>query len=77
VIEPSSGRIDQADGEALDDKEVITRPAHGAVVLQPDVGISLAVILDAFVGCTKMPREARIAHVAPECFRSRPLMAHS
>jgi hypothetical protein len=73
VIEPSSRCVGPVDGKELDDEEVIThptRPAHEAVVLQSNTRISLAVILDDVVGCTKMPREPCIVHVAPECFRS-------
>jgi hypothetical protein len=73
VIEPSSGRVGQVDGEELEDEEIIicpTRPAREAVVLQPDTRIGLAIILDNVVGRTEMPREARIAHVALKCFRS-------
>jgi hypothetical protein len=71
VIEPSSGRVGQVDGEELNDEEVITRPARptcGAVVLQPDARIGLAIILDDVVGRLEMPKEARIVHVAPEHF---------
>jgi hypothetical protein len=78
VIEPSSERVGQVDVEEMDDEEVIVHPTHPtreAVVLQPDIGIGLAVILDDVVGRTKTPREARIAYVAPECFRSWPLGA--
>jgi hypothetical protein len=78
VIEPSSRCVGPVDGKELDDEEVIThptRPAHEAVVLQSNTRISLAIILDDVVGCTKMPREACIVHVAPECFRSWPLRA--
>jgi hypothetical protein len=78
VIEPSSGRVDQVDGEEMDDEKVIVHPTHPtreAVVLQPDIGIGLAVILDDVVGRTKTPREARITYVAPECFGSWPLGA--
>jgi hypothetical protein len=78
VIEPSFGRVSQVDGEELDDEEVIvcpTRPVHEAVVLQPDVEIGLAIILDNVVGHTEMPSEAHIAHIAPEHFRSWPLRA--
>jgi hypothetical protein len=61
------------DGEELDDERVIirpTRPACEMVVLQPDVGIGLAVIPDDVVGRVEMPREAHITYVAPERFGS-------
>jgi hypothetical protein len=73
VTEPSSGRVSQVDGEELDDERVIirpTRPTCEMVVLQPDVGIGLAVIPDDVVGHVEMPREARITYVAPERFGS-------
>jgi hypothetical protein len=78
VIESISGHVGQVDGEELDDEELIVRPACPAryvVVLQPDTGIGLAVILDDVVGHMETPREAHIVHVAPECFRSKPLRA--
>jgi hypothetical protein len=78
VIEPSSGCVSQVNREELDDEEVIVRPtrlAREAVVLQPNIGICVAIILDDVVGHTEMPREARIMHVAPERFRSWPLRA--
>jgi hypothetical protein len=78
VTEPSSRRVVQVDGEELDDEEVIIRPTNPtreAVALQADAGICLAVILDNVVGRTETPREACIAHVAPERFRPWPLGA--
>jgi hypothetical protein len=73
AIKPSFGRVGQVDAKELDDEEVIVCPADPAceaVVLQLDARIGLAVILDDVVGCTEMPKEARIVLVAPECFRS-------
>jgi hypothetical protein len=70
VIEPTSGCVGQVNGEELDDEEVIVRPIREAIVLQPYSGIGLAIILNDVVGRMKMPREARITHIAPECFRS-------
>jgi hypothetical protein len=71
VIEPCSGRVDQVNGEELDDKKVTVRPARPTrkpVVLQPNAGISFAVVFGNVVGRPKTFREARIAHVAPEHF---------
>jgi hypothetical protein len=45
------------------------------VVLEPNVGIGLTVILDDVVGHPKMPGEARVVHVAPEHLGSWPLGA--
>jgi hypothetical protein len=78
VIEPSSGCVDQITGEELDDKKVVVRPTlptREAVVLQPNTGIDLAIVLDNIVGHPKTLREACIAHVAPERFRPMPLRA--
>jgi hypothetical protein len=73
VIEPSSERVDQVNGEELDDEEVIVCPAHEAVVLQPNTGIGFAAVLDDVVGHPKMLREACVTHVAPKRFRPWPL----
>jgi hypothetical protein len=63
-------RVDQVNGEELDDEEIIicpTCPARKAVVLQPNAGIGSVVIFDDVVWHPKMFREACIMHVAPEC----------
>jgi hypothetical protein len=69
VIEPSSGRVGQVNGEEQDDEEVIILPAylaHKAIVLQPNVGIGFAVIFDDDIWHPKMFREACVVHVALE-----------
>jgi hypothetical protein len=78
VIEPISRRVRQVDGEELDDQEVIVHPACPAckvVVHQLGARIVLAITVHDVVGCTETPKEARIAHIAPEHFRSSPLRA--
>jgi hypothetical protein len=78
VIEPSSGRFRQVNGEELDDEGIVDHPAlpaHEAVVLQPNIGIGFAVVLDDVVGLPKILREACVTHVAPERFRPWPLGA--
>jgi hypothetical protein len=69
VIERSSERVDQVNGEELDNEEVIVCPAREAVVLQPNPGIGFAAVLDDIVGHPKMLREACVTHVAPKRFR--------
>jgi hypothetical protein len=53
VIEPSPGCVSQVNGEELDDEKVIIRPSYAAcevVVLQPNIGIGFAIVLDV-IGC--------------------------
>jgi hypothetical protein len=52
-----------------------TGSAREAVVLQPDAGVGLTVVLDYVVGHSKMLREASVMHVAPKCLRPWPLEA--
>jgi hypothetical protein len=69
VIELSSGRVSQVNGEELDDEKVVILPAcpaREAVVLQPNTGIGFAIVLDNVIGHSKTLRETRVAHVAPE-----------
>jgi hypothetical protein len=78
VIEPSSGHVDQINGEELDDEEVIVRlicPACEAVVLHSNNRIDFAIKIDDVVGHPKTLREAHVAHVAPEHFSPWPLGA--
>jgi hypothetical protein len=78
VIKPSFGHVAQVNGEELNDEVVIIHPdcpACEVVVLHPNTGIGLAVILDNVSGCPKMHREACVMHVAPERFRSWSLRA--
>jgi hypothetical protein len=70
MVEPTSGRVSQVNGEELDDEKVIVRPACPAleaVVLQPNARIGFTVIHDDVIGCSKMLREARVVHIAPKC----------
>jgi hypothetical protein len=60
VIEPRPGRVDQVNGEELDDEEVIICPAfptRNVVILEPTIGIGFAIILDDVVWRPKMFRE--------------------
>jgi hypothetical protein len=45
------------------------------VVLQPNVEVSFAIVLDYVIGHSKMLREARVTHVAPEHLGTWPLGA--
>jgi hypothetical protein len=75
MIGPGPGRIGQLDGEELDDEEVIIRSAHFAhetIVLQPDVGVSFAIVLDDIVWCSKMLWEMSIMYGASVRIWARP-----
>jgi hypothetical protein len=64
--------------EELDDEEVIicpARPPRRAVVLQPNAGISFAIILDDDVRCLEVFQEACVMGVVPEGFGTWPLGA--
>jgi hypothetical protein len=78
VIEPGSRRLGQVNGEELDDKKVNVcpvRPIRKSVVLQPNIGISLAIIHGDVAGRLETFREARVTHVAPERFGPQPLVS--
>jgi hypothetical protein len=69
VVEPSSGCVDQVNGEDLDDEKVVihpTCPAHEAVVLQPNAGAGSAVVHGDVVGRSKTLRETHVMYIAPE-----------
>jgi hypothetical protein len=57
MIQSGPGGIGQVDGKELDDEEIIICSTHStpkAVVLQPDAGVSFAVVLDDVARCLKM-----------------------
>jgi hypothetical protein len=71
VIESGSRHVHQVNGEELNDKKVIVRPAHSTsklVVLQPYTRISFAVVFSDVARRPKMFRQTHVVHVAPECF---------
>jgi hypothetical protein len=49
MLEQGAGRVSQEDREELSDEKVVVGPAHLAskeVVLQPDAGFSLIIVLN-------------------------------
>jgi hypothetical protein len=69
VVQLGLSHVGQVNGDELDDEEVIIYPAcptRKAVVLQPNVGVCLAVIFDDVVRCAKMFWETCVMHVAPK-----------
>jgi hypothetical protein len=78
VIELGFGHVIQVNGEELNDRKVIVRPTHPtckSVVLQPNTGISFAIVFGDVAGRPEMFREACITHVAPERFGPQPVGA--
>jgi hypothetical protein len=77
MILPGPGGISQVDREELDDEGVIvhsTRFPREAVILQPDVGVSIAVVLDNVAWCLKTLWEMSVTHGASKHLWARPFM---
>jgi hypothetical protein len=69
MIRPGLDGISQVHGEELDNEKVIVHSARSAcevVVLQPDIGVSFAIILDGIAQCLKMLWEMSITYGASE-----------
>jgi hypothetical protein len=80
VVKTGPGRVNQVDGDKLDDEEVIIRhacPACKTVVLQPNVGVDFAIIHYDVIRRLKMFWEAHVMHVAPKHFGPCPVGAEA
>jgi hypothetical protein len=75
MVQSGSGEVSQIDWEELDNKGIIIRstsPARKPVVLQPDAGVSLGIILDDVARRSETPREAGVTHGASKRLRAKP-----
>jgi hypothetical protein len=69
MIRPGPDGISQVHWEELDNEKVIVHSARSAcevVVLQPDIGVSFAIVLDGIAQCLKMLWEMSITYDASE-----------
>jgi hypothetical protein len=75
MIQSGSTKISQIDQEELDDEDIIihaARPAHEAVILQLDTGVSFAVVLDDIASRSKTHWETNVGHDTSKCLRAKP-----
>jgi hypothetical protein len=66
--------------EELDDEEVIIHPAHNArkaIVLQPNIVVGFAVVLDDVIRRPEELWETCVTHIVPECLGVWPLGAEA